>query len=211
MSNSMTDRNASPDWQEADWDKGNGLLPAIIQDAHTGQVLMLGYMNEEAAEVTVTTGRVTFYSRSKERLWTKGETSGHHLAFRGAMLDCDRDTILVQAVPAGPACHTGARTCFTDDLPAHAGFIAYLDQLVSQRRDELPEGSYTTSLFNEGAARIAQKVGEEGVELALARMKNDRAEITNEAADLLFHMLVLLSDADMSLADAIEVLRQRHG
>ena len=210
MSSTNTEHKTAPDWRQADWAKGGGLLPAIIQHVHTGQVLMLGYMNEEAAEVTVTSGKVTFYSRSKERLWTKGETSGNHLTFCSAMLDCDRDAILVQAIPAGPVCHTGARTCFTDDLPATAGFLGHLDRIVQQRRAEMPDGSYSTSLFAEGSARIAQKVGEEGVELALARMKDDREEIANESADLLYHMLVLLSDADMALADVMEVLRQRH-
>ena len=210
MSSTNTEHKTAPDWRQADWAKGGGLLPAIIQHVHTGQVLMLGYMNEEAAEVTVTSGKVTFYSRSKERLWTKGETSGNHLTFCSAMLDCDRDAILVQAIPAGPVCHTGARTCFTDDLPATAGFLGHLDRIIQQRRAEMPNGSYTTSLFAEGSARIAQKVGEEGVELALARMKDDREEIANESADLLYHMLVLLSDADMALADVMEVLRQRH-
>ena len=208
-----TDSASAPipaDWSNADWSKGDGLLPAIIQDARTGQVLMLGYMNEDAALKTVESGLVTFFSRSKGRLWTKGETSGNHLVYCAARLDCDRDTILVEALPAGPACHTGARTCFTDDLPSNAGFLAYLDQLVGQRRAEMPAGSYTTSLYSEGAARIAQKVGEEGVELALARMKDDRAEIANEAADLLYHMLVLLADADMSLDEVIAILRQRH-
>lgn len=211
MGKAAANMNSTPDWQDADWNKGGGLLPAIIQDARTGQVLMLGYMNEEAAVTTVASGKVTFFSRSKNRLWTKGETSGNYLAYYGAALDCDRDTILVQAIPAGPACHTGARTCFTDDLPANVGFLAHLDQLVSQRRADMPDGSYTTSLFSAGAARIAQKVGEEGVELALARMKDDRAEIANEAADLLYHMLVLLADSDMSLEDAVDILRQRHG
>ncbi len=210
MSSTNTEHKTAPDWRQADWAKGGGLLPAIIQHVHTGQVLMLGYMNEEAAEVTVTSGKVTFYSRSKERLWTKGETSGNHLTFCSAMLDCDRDAILVQAIPAGPVCHTGARTCFTDDLPVNAGLLGHLDRIIQQRRAEMPDGSYTTSLFAKGAARIAQKVGEEGVELALARMKDDREEIANESADLLYHMLVLLSDADMSLADVMEVLRQRH-
>jgi phosphoribosyl-ATP pyrophosphohydrolase/phosphoribosyl-AMP cyclohydrolase len=210
MSSTNTEHKTAPDWRQADWAKGGGLLPAIIQHVHTGQVLMLGYMNEEAAEVTVTSGKVTFYSRSKKRLWTKGETSGNHLTFCSAMLDCDRDAILVQAIPAGPVCHTGARTCFTDDLPATAGFLGHLDRIIQQRRAEMPDGSYSTSLFAEGSARIAQKVGEEGVELALARMKDDREEIANESADLLYHMLVLLSDADMALADVMEVLRQRH-
>lgn len=199
------------DWLDADWDKGDGLLPAIIQDVRTGQILMLGYMNREAAEATLDSGRVTFFSRSKQRLWTKGETSGNRLGFVSAALDCDRDTILVQAVPAGPACHTGARTCFTDDLPQGAGFLGHLDGLIQQRRAEMPEESYTTSLFKAGKARVAQKVGEEGVELALARMKDDRVEMANEAADLLYHLMVLLADADMSLADALTVLRSRHG
>ena len=204
------DRN-NTDWVDADWDKGGGLLPAIIQDSATGQILMLGFMNRESAEVTAESGRVTFYSRSKQRLWTKGETSGNTLGFVSAALDCDRDAILVQATPAGPVCHTGARTCFSDDLPSGSGFLAHLDSLVRSRRDVMPEGSYTTSLFQAGAARVAQKVGEEGVELALARMKDDREEMANEAADLLFHMLVLLADAGMSLDDALTVLRKRHG
>ena len=210
MSGTDTKTTPAADWRRADWEKGGGLLPAIIQHVRTGQVLMLGYMNEDAATKTVETGKVTFYSRSKQRLWTKGETSGNHLVYCEAALDCDRDTILVQALPAGPACHTGSRTCFTDTVPANIGFLAYLDELVNQRRADMPEASYTTSLFAEGASRIAQKVGEEGVELALARMKNDRAEIANEAADLLYHMLVLLADADMSLDDALDILRHRH-
>ena len=200
-----------PDWGSADWDKGDGLLPAIIQDSATGQILMLGYMSRESAEATVETGNVTFFSRSKKRLWTKGETSGNTLGFVSASLDCDRDAILVQANPAGPACHTGARTCFSDDLPTGPGFLAHLDALVKSRRDSMPEGSYTTSLFQAGAARVAQKVGEEGVELALARMKDDPKEMASEAADLLFHMLVLLADAGLSLDDALAVLRERHG
>ena len=203
--------HAAIDWRDADWDKGGGLLPAIIQDAASGQVLMLGYMNREAADATVEKGLVTFFSRSKQRLWTKGESSGNHLVFVRAFLDCDRDTILVEATPTGPACHTGTRTCFSDDAPSTAGFLAHLDQVIAGRHAEMPEGSYTTSLFAAGKARVAQKVGEEGVELALARMKDDRAEIADEAADLLYHLLVLLADADMSLADAVAVLKKRHG
>ena len=208
----MTSRTEpTEDWRDADWGKGEGLLPAIVQDAATGQVLMLGYMNRDAADATVEKGLVTFFSRSKQRLWTKGESSGNHLAFVGAFLDCDRDAILVEAVPTGPVCHTGARTCFTEDLPATAGFLGHLDRLITERRADMPEGSYTTSLFTAGKARVAQKVGEEGVELALARIKEDRAEIADEAADLLYHMLVLLADSDMSLADAVAVLKKRHG
>lgn len=207
------DTNQAPvaGWLDADWDKGGGLLPAIIQDSRTSQILMLGYMNREAAQATLDTGHVTFFSRSKQRLWTKGETSGNTLGFVSATLDCDRDTILVQAVPAGPACHTGARTCFGDALPRGAGFLGQLDSLIHERRAQMPEGSYTTSLFEAGKARMAQKVGEEGVELALARMKDDRDEMANEAADLLYHLMVLLADADMALEDAVAVLRSRHG
>ena len=207
------DTNPAPvaGWLDADWDKGDGLLPAIIQDSCTSQILMLGYMNREAAQATLDTGHVTFFSRSKQRLWTKGETSGNTLGFVSAALDCDRDTILVQAVPAGLACHTGARTCFGDELPQGAGFLAQLDSLIHERRAQMPEGSYTTSLFEAGKARMAQKVGEEGVELALARMKDDRDEMANEAADLLYHLMVLLADADMALEDAVAVLRSRHG
>ena len=207
------DTNPAPvaGWLDADWDKGGGLLPAIIQDSRTSQILMLGYMNREAAQATLDTGHVTFFSRSKQRLWTKGETSGNTLGFVSAALDCDRDTILVQAVPAGPACHTGARTCFGDELPQGAGFLAQLDSLIHERRAQMPEGSYTTSLFEAGKARMAQKVGEEGVELALARMKDDCDEMANEAADLLYHLMVLLADADMALEDAVAVLRSRHG
>ena len=199
------------DWRDADWDKGDGLVPAIVQDAATGQVLMLGYMNREAADATVASGKVTFFSRSKSRLWTKGETSGNFLAFISAALDCDRDTILVQADPVGPACHTGNLTCFADTLPDGPGFLGHLGRVIQQRHTQMPKNSYTTSLFRDGKSRIAQKVGEEGVELALARMKDDREEMANEAADLLFHMLVLLEDGGIELADVLKVLRQRHG
>ena len=194
-----------------DWDKGNGLVPAIIQNVDDGQVLMLGYMNRDAFAATFDTGNVTFYSRSKERLWMKGESSGNRLVFLDGHIDCDADTLLIQARPVGPACHTGARTCFVDTPPQGVGLLGALNQLVHQRRDQMPSGSYTTSLFEAGKARIAQKVGEEGVELALARMKDDRAEIANEAADLLFHTLVLLADADMGLDDVTAILAERHG
>ncbi|HBD51975.1 MAG TPA: bifunctional phosphoribosyl-AMP cyclohydrolase/phosphoribosyl-ATP diphosphatase [Alphaproteobacteria bacterium] len=193
-----------------DWKKGDGLVPAIVQNAEDGQVLMLGYMNHDALMATLESGYVTFYSRSKKRLWMKGESSGNRLAFVDGAMDCDGDTLLVRVRPAGPACHTGARTCFGDSLPQGAGFLAALDELVRDRRAEMPEGSYTTSLFDAGKARIAQKVGEEGVELALARMKDDPAEIANEAADLMYHMLVLLADCDMQLDDVITILADRH-
>ena len=197
--------------ERIDWDKGNGLVPAIIQNVDDGQVLMLGYMNREALAATLETGNTTFFSRSKQRLWMKGETSGNRLIFIDGWMDCDRDTLLIRAQPVGPACHTGARTCFVDEMPQGAGFLGTLNRLVQQRHTDMPVGSYTTSLFESGKARIAQKVGEEGVELALAGMKDDRAEIANEAADLLYHMLVLLADADMDLGNVTAVLAERHG
>lgn len=202
LTNDMADR--------IDWQKGDGLVPAVIQNADDDQVLMLGYMNRNALAATLESGNVTFYSRSKDRLWMKGESSGNKLVFIDGAMDCDGDTLLVRVRPVGPACHTGARTCFGDSLPQGARFLAVLDKLVRDRRTEMPEGSYTTSLFDAGKARIAQKVGEEGVELALARMKDDPAEIANEAADLIYHILVLLADSDMQLDDAIKILADRH-
>ena len=193
-----------------DWDKGDGLVPAIVQNSDNGQVLMLAYMDRAALAQTISSKKVTFFSRSKNRLWTKGETSGNWLDYISGEMDCDADTILIQARPQGPSCHTGSVTCFNDQTPSNSGFLDQLGALIADRHKTMPEGSYTTSLFAEGKARIAQKVGEEGVELALARMKDDSAEMANEAADLLFHMMVLLEDAGLSLADAISVLQNRH-
>ena len=193
-----------------DWDKGQGLVPAIVQNIDNGQILMLAYMDRAALAQTISSKKVTFFSRSKNRLWTKGETSGNWLNFIRGEIDCDADTLLIQARPQGPSCHTGSVTCFNDQTPSDISFLDQLGTLIAERHKTMPEGSYTTSLFSEGKARIAQKVGEEGVELALARMKDDRAEMANEAADLLFHMMVLLEDAGLSLADAISVLQDRH-
>ncbi len=193
-----------------DWTKGGGLLPAIIQDADTRQVLMLAYMNKEALTKTINTQKVTFYSRSKDRLWTKGETSKNWLYFVSAEMDCDADTILVQVRPQGPTCHTGTQTCFNDNVGSNIAFLDQLSALLAERHTAMPEASYTTSLFKAGTARIAQKVGEEGVELALARMKNDPTETKNEAADLLFHMMVLLEDAGLNIVDVVDVLKTRH-
>ena len=193
-----------------DWDKGQGLVPAIVQNIDGGQILMLAYMDRAALAQTVSGKKVTFFSRSKNRLWTKGETSGNWLDFISGEMDCDADTLLIQARPQGPSCHTGSVTCFNDQTPNNIGFLDQLGILIAERHKTMPEGSYTTSLFNEGKARIAQKVGEEGVELALARMKDDNKELANEAADLLFHMMVLLEDAGLSLTDAISVLQTRH-
>ena len=198
------------DIDQVDWEKGEGLVPAVIQDVHNGHVLMLGYMNQTALRHTVNSGRVTFFSRSKNRLWTKGETSGNWIDYVRGEMDCDSDTILIQARPHGPICHTGSISCFNNTAPDNTQFLGQLGMLIADRHAAMPAGSYTTSLFAGGKARIAQKVGEEGVELALARMKDDRTEIANEAADLLFHIIVLLQDAGLKLSDVIKVLEERY-
>lgn len=195
--------------REPDWDKGGGLLPAIVQDARSGTVLMLGWMDRAALEATRASGKVTFFSRSRQRLWMKGETSGHVLELVSLQLDCDADTILVQALPHGPTCHTGTRTCF-GDAKSSSGFLGELDALVARRAVERPPGSYTTRLFESGLRRIAQKVGEEGVETALAGVDADDAELLGEAADLVFHLLVLLRARGLGLADLGRVLAERH-
>ncbi len=190
-----------------DWDKQGGLLPAIVQDAASRRVLMLGYMNREALEITRSTGRVTFFSRSKGRLWTKGESSGHFLHLRAIETDCDRDTLLIQAEADGPTCHLGRASCFPE---APEDFLGALDAFIERRRHELPEGRYTTRLFEAGVKRIAQKVGEEGVETALAAVAGDADELRNEAADLLYHLIVLLRASGLSLEDVRQTLVQRH-
>jgi len=195
---------------EVDWEKGDGLVPAVIQNIQNGQILMLGYMDRAALNQTLKNGKITFFSRSKNRLWTKGETSGNWLDFVSGEIDCDADTILIQARPHGPVCHTGSINCFNNTLPNETEFLAQLGVLIADRQAKMPADSYTSSLFSDGKARIAQKVGEEGVELALARMKDDQTEIINEAADLLFHMMVLLQDAGLTLGDAVRVLKERH-
>ncbi|MFO1265450.1 MAG: bifunctional phosphoribosyl-AMP cyclohydrolase/phosphoribosyl-ATP diphosphatase HisIE, partial [Rubrivivax sp.] len=178
-----------------DWSKDGGLVPAIVQDADSGAVLMLGYMNREALGATQARGRVVFYSRSRQRLWEKGETSGNHLAVVGIRLDCDADTLLVLARPAGPTCHTGARTCFGEEAltPAESlAFLARLEDIIATRISEAPEGSYTAKLYARGVRRIAQKVGEEGLEVALAGAGEPDPQVVSESADLLFHLLLLL-------------------
>lgn len=189
------------------WDKQGGLLPAIVQDATTRRVLVLGYMDRAALAATLATGRVTFFSRSRQRLWMKGETSGDLLDLVSLETDCDADTLLVQARPRGPTCHLGRASCFAD---APADFLAELDALVRDRERSRPEGSYTTRLFAGGVRRIAQKVGEEGVETALAAVAEDDAALLAEAADLSFHLLVLLRARGMGLQDLLAVLRDRH-
>jgi phosphoribosyl-ATP pyrophosphohydrolase/phosphoribosyl-AMP cyclohydrolase len=198
------------DVDQLDWTKSNGLLPAIVQHYLTGEVLMLGYMNAEALAQTQSSGYVTFYSRSKQRLWTKGESSGHVLLVKSIRADCDADTVLVQADPQGPTCHLGTSSCFGDTARPPLGFLAELDALVASRKAELPEGSYTTRLFSGGTRRIAQKVGEEGVETALAAVTQGDDDLLGEAADLVFHLTVLLRARGFGLADVTQVLIKRH-
>jgi len=194
------------------WDKGDGLLPAIIQDARSGMVLMLGYMNREALRATLSEGRVTFFSRSKNRLWTKGETSGHFLNVVSVQADCDNDALLITANPQGPTCHSGAQSCFGEaQTDARAlSFLARLESVIAQRISERPDGSYTARLWSEGPTRIAQKVGEEGVEVALAAVTQPDDRLVGETADLLFHLALLLKSRNLSLADAVKELESRH-
>lgn len=193
-----------------DWAKGEGLVPAVIQHARTAEVLMLGYMNESALLQTRDTGLVCFYSRSKQRLWTKGESSGHVLRVQGIALDCDADTLLVQALPEGPTCHVGTTSCFGEQPGPSLSFLGRLDALIAGRFEHRPEGSYTTKLIGQGLHKMAQKVGEEGVETALAGVAQDDTALLGEAADLLFHLQVLLRARGLSLEPVLEVLKSRH-
>ena len=193
-----------------DWKKNAGLVPAIVQDAATLQVLMLGYMSPDSLRKTLRTKRVTFFSRSRQRLWTKGETSGHSLRLVDITVDCDNDTLLVRAHADGPTCHRGTTSCFGDGGPTGAGFLAHLDQVVASRLKSGDRASYTVRLAKEGVARVAQKVGEEGVETALAALSARDAEFADEAADLLYHLIVLLRVRKLALADALAVLEKRH-
>lgn len=190
----------------------DGLLPLIVQHAVSGKVLMQGFANSEAVSTTLQSGRVTFFSRSKNRLWTKGESSGHFLQLQSLSADCDRDSLLALALPDGPTCHVGTETCWHDahsNAPA-LSFLTDLEAVIASRQHADPKSSYTASLFARGVKRIAQKVGEEGVESALAAMAGDREELKNEAADLIFHLLVLLRSQDLQLNDVIHVLKARH-
>jgi len=195
---------------EVDWENGGGLAPAIVQDADTGAVLMLGYMNPDSLATTQETDLVTFWSRSKNRLWTKGETSGDVLHLVSLALDCDRDAILVQARPAGPTCHLGTVTCWGDDPGSDLAFLGQLGRIIDQRASAADEASYTARLLAKGIARIAQKVGEEGVETALAAVGESDEALLGEAADLIFHLMVLLKACGLSLSDAANVLKARH-
>lgn len=190
------------------FEKSGGLVPVVIQHANTLQVLMLGYMNEEALEKTKSEGRVTFYSRSKQRLWTKGETSGNFLIVDEIQVDCDNDTLLIKAYQQGPTCHTGSTSCFQEETPK--GFLYELEKVIEQRITENPEGSYTAKLFSRGVNKVAQKVGEEAVELVIEAKDDNLDLFQNEAADLLYHFLILLKTKDLKLQDIEAVLKERH-
>jgi phosphoribosyl-ATP pyrophosphohydrolase/phosphoribosyl-AMP cyclohydrolase len=201
------------DLRRVDFAKGDGLVPAIVQDADSGAVLMMAYMNRGALEQTLARGRAVFFSRSKQRLWEKGETTGHTLDVVEIALDCDNDTLLVTARPRGPACHNGTLTCFGDEPRAAAtriAFLAKLESVIAQRATEKPEASYTARLLEKGINRVAQKVGEEGVELALAGAAQGEDKVIEESADLLFHMLVLLRARGVTLAQVVSQLESRH-
>jgi phosphoribosyl-ATP pyrophosphohydrolase/phosphoribosyl-AMP cyclohydrolase len=203
----------SVDISKIDFAKGDGLVPAIVQDAETGAVLMMAYMNREALEQTLARKRAVFFSRTKQRLWEKGETTGHTLDVVDVIADCDHDTLLVTARPRGPACHNGTLTCFGDESRNAAtgiAFLAKLERVIAQRATEKPEDSYTARLLEKGVARVAQKVGEEGVELALAAAALGEDKVIEEAADLLFHMLVLLRARGVSLPQVVSQLESRH-
>lgn len=195
----------------ANFDKSpDGLLPAIIQDQWTGKVLMLGYMNAEALEKTQAEGKVTFYSRSKKRLWTKGETSENYLLVNDIALDCDQDAILIKATPRGPTCHTGSDTCWNEENEDKVLFISRLRSIIKDRKNNPSEKSYTTSLFDKGINKIAQKVGEEAVELVIEAKDDNKDLFLGEAADLLFHYLILLEAKDIKLDEVIDTLLERH-
>ena len=193
-----------------DFEKMGGLIPAIVQDNNTNKVLMLGFMNEEAYEETKETGTVTFFSRTKNRLWMKGETSGNTLQVVSMMVDCDNDTILIKANPAGPVCHTGADTCFGEKNVEDIMFLKYLQDFIEQRRQEMPEGSYTTSLFLKGVNRMAQKVGEEAVETVIEATNGTEDGFIYEASDLIYHLIVLLTSKGLRLEDLARELKKRH-
>ena len=198
------------DVQELDWTKSGGLLPAVVQHWQTGAVLMLGYMNLVALQQTMQGGNVTFWSRSKQRLWTKGESSGNRLQLKSIHADCDHDAILVMAEPLGPTCHLGTASCFGDVSAPPLAFLAELDFLIASREVERPSGSYTTKLFESGLRRIAQKVGEEGVETALAAVVEDDQAVLGEAADLVYHLLILLRARKLDLNAVVAILQARH-
>lgn len=197
-----------------DFEKMGGLVPAIIQDANTRQVLMLGFMNEEAYQKTLATGHVTFWSRTRNCLWTKGETSGHFLNLVDMKVDCDNDTLLVRVNPIGPTCHTGTDTCWGEENNVQQSsalqFLSELQDFIYRRKEEMPEGSYTTSLFNKGINKIAQKVGEEALETVIEATNGTSDHLVYEASDLLYHLLVMLTEKGLRIEDVVAELQQRH-
>ncbi len=209
---SFTAAEVSSLQERINWEKVDGLVPAIVQDFLSSQVLMMGYMNQDALAKTGETGQVTFFSRTKERLWTKGETSGNVLQLVNISLDCDDDTLLVKVNPIGPTCHTGTTTCWDGDPQEESQMVwlHQLEQLLAARKNADPESSYTASLYARGTKRISQKVGEEGVEVALAATSGDKAELVCESADLIYHLLVLLQDQGLSMNDVVNKLKERH-
>ncbi|MFP2767891.1 bifunctional phosphoribosyl-AMP cyclohydrolase/phosphoribosyl-ATP diphosphatase HisIE [Oceanisphaera sp. KMM 10153] len=205
----MTDSKAF-DAGTLDWDKVDGLMPTVVQDCHSGRVLMLGYMNKEALAKTLETRQVTFFSRTKNRLWTKGESSGHVLQLKDIGTDCDNDTLLAIVEPVGPTCHLGNVSCFNEQQVPDLTFLAELEQVIASRKGADPASSYTASLYASGTKRIAQKVGEEGVETALAATVHDHDELVCESADLLYHLTVLLQQEGLQLSDVVAKLQERH-
>ncbi|KTD60426.1 histidine biosynthesis bifunctional protein HisIE [Legionella sainthelensi] len=193
-----------------DWKKMNGLLPAIIQNAENGNVLMLGYMNQEALIATLTTGQLNLYSRSRKRLWRKGETSGNSMSVQHISVDCDNDSLLIQVLPKGPACHLGYTSCFQPPNNTSLGFIHELIELINERAESQNEHSYTARLLESGLSKCAQKVGEEAVETVIAAVNNDREELVNESADLIFHLFVLLKACELSFYDVLQCLQDRN-
>lgn len=197
--------------EQLNFEKMNGLIPVVVQDISTLKVLMAGFMNREALDKTICTGKATFFSRTKNRLWTKGEESGNFLNVVELLVDCDDDTILLKADPAGTVCHTGADTCFFEENRERGiGFITYLQDLIERRKAEMPEDSYTTSLFKKGVAAIAQKVGEEAVETLIGSLTGDDQNFIYESADLLYHLMVLLSEKGFRIEDVVEELKKRY-
>lgn len=195
---------------QLDFQKMGGLVPAIVQDSYTAKVLMLGFMNEEAYRATVETGKVTFYSRSRQCLWTKGETSGHYLQVVSMAADCDCDALLIKAIPHGPVCHTGSDTCWGEKNETNILFLSYLQDFIVRRHEEMPEKSYTTSLFKAGVNRMAQKVGEEAVETVIEATNGTDDRLIYEASDLIYHLIVLLTSKGHRIEELAEELKKRH-
>lgn len=196
--------------KQIDFDKLDGLVPAIVQDVNTGKVLMLGYMNEAAVEQTLATGKTTFFSRSKQCLWTKGESSGNFLNLVSMALDCDNDALLVKVNPVGPTCHTGSDTCWDEENKSNLQFLSHLTEVIKERKQKSPDESYVASLFAKGINKVAQKVGEEAVEVVIEAKDNDENLFLNESADLLFHYMMLLEIKGYTLSDVVNILKERH-